>query len=115
MYNNGFPVSYPQMTWPYQQQQQMPGQGMSPPTIHADIVQVSGEQEALNYPVAAGMTQMMIDRDDSAIYIKSAYANGQPTLEVYRKEEKTETTAPDYVTKEELAELLAGLKEEKSK
>lgn len=107
MYNT-FPMMYPNM---YQPQ----AQGMSPPTIHADIVQVSGEQEALNYPVAAGSTQMMIDRDDSAIYIKSAYANGQPTLEVYRKEEKTETPAPDYVTKEELAELLAGMKEEKSK
>ena len=107
MYNT-FPMMYPNM---YQTQ----AQGMSPPTIHADIVQVSGEQEALNYPVAAGSTQMMIDRDDSAIYIKSAYANGQPTLEVYRKEEKKDVPAPDYVTKEELAELLAGMKEEKSK
>lgn len=105
---NPYPMMYPQYF-------QQPAQGMSPPTIHADIVQVSGEQEALNYPVAAGMTQMMIDRDDSAIYIKSAYANGQPTLEVYRKEEKTETPAQDYVTKEELAAMLAGMKEEKSK
>lgn len=105
MYNN-YPM-YPNMMY------QPPAQGMTPPTIHADIVQVSGEQEALNYPVAAGMTQMMIDRDDSAIYIKSAYANGQPTLEVYRKEEKREMPVQNYVTREELEEMLAGMKEEK--
>lgn len=109
MYNNGFPVSYPQMTWPYQQQQQMPGQGMSPPTIHADIVQVSGEAEAMSYPVAAGSSQMMMDKDDSAIYIKFAYANSQPTLEIFRKQE-AKTQESGYVTKAELEEAIAALK-----
>ena len=36
---------------PYQQTQpiQTPPQQMTPPTIHAEIVQVEGEQEATNY------------------------------------------------------------------
>lgn len=110
MYNNGFPVTYPQVMYPNIQQ---PPQGMTPPMIHADIVQVNGEQEAMSYPVAAGTTQMMIDRDDSAIYIKTAYANSEPMMEVYRKEEKKFTPAEQYVTKEELEELIRELKEEK--
>jgi hypothetical protein len=111
MYNNGFPVTYPQLTYPFQQQQQLQPQGMTPPTIHADIVQVETEQEAWNYPVAAGSTQMMIARDDSAIFVKSAFSNSQPTLDIYRKEPQKAAPDPaEYVTKEELAAALEGLK-----
>ena len=111
MYNNLFPVTYPQMNFPMQQQQQLMSQGMTPPTIHADIVQVETEQEAWNYPVAAGSTQMMIARDDSAIYVKSAFSNSQPTMDVYRKEAQKKAPDPEqYVTKEELAAALEEIK-----
>lgn len=110
MYNNGFPVTYPQLTFPTFQQPVQP-QGMTAPTIHADIVQVEGEQEAWAYPVAAGSTQMMIAKDDSAIYVKSAYTNSQPTMDIYKKEEQKKAPDPsNYVTKEELAAALEGIR-----
>lgn len=129
MYNNGFPVSYqqlypqqqpqfgfqpsqvPQQIQPQQQQQQM----LTPPTIHAEIVQVSDKQEALNFPVGAGQAQMMIARDDSAIYVKTAYANGQSNLVEYvRKEAEPEAPTPDYVTREEFEQRLAEISKSKA-
>ena len=89
MYNT-FPMMYPNM---YQPQ----AQGMSPPTIHADIVQVSGEQEALNYPVAAGMTLLEVLRwiaNDGAWYklvpMLSALLNKEPEEGEVRGEVDTE-------------------------
>lgn len=66
-------------------QLQQPGTAaMTPPTIHAEIVQVDGETAAAQYPVGAGMSQMMITRDESMILIKTATANGY-TLDVFEK------------------------------
>ena len=119
-YNNGFPVTYPQIfpqyQQPYPQYQQAAPQapsGMTPPTVHADIYQVGSEQEAANFPVAAGASQMMVAKDDSAIYVKTAYANGQSVLDVFVKrppappEKPVDLTA--YVTREELEQRLAAL------
>ena len=119
-YNNGFPVTYPQIfpqyQQPYPQYQQAAPQapsGMTPPTLHADIYQVGSEQEAANFPVAAGASQMMVAKDDSAIYVKTAYANGQSVLDVFVKrppappEKPVDLTA--YVTREELEQRLAAL------
>ena len=107
MYNNGFPVTYPQLQWPYQQQQVI--QGMTRPTIHADIVQVADENEAWEYQMAAGGSQMMMARDESAIYVKSAYPNSEPTLDIYLKQTQKKMGG-DYVTREELQELIAAMK-----
>lgn len=130
LFNGGFPATYPQMYPQYQQGYQMPQyqpmqgvqniyqqpvqqQGMSPPTVHADIVQVSGEQEAMNYPVAAGQSQMMLAKDDSAIYVKTAFANGQSTLNVFVKRPPEPPQKPvdmtAYVTHDELESRLAAL------
>lgn len=103
---NSFPMNYPM--FPYQPA--TTPQAMTPPTIHADIIQVGSEQEAWNEQVAAGASKMMITRDESLIFIKSAYPDRQPTLDVYRKEEQKPAPSGDYVTKEELAEILKGLK-----
>ena len=125
-YNNGFPVNYPyyqpfqpayQQQYQAQYQAQSP-QTMTPPTVHAEIIQVDNEQAAINYPVAAGVSQMMILKDESAIYIKTAYANGQANLDTYEKRPKTPLSAsPDlsqYVTREELEKrLTAALNAEK--
>lgn len=113
MYNNGFPVNYPQMVMPqlptFQPQQQP--QTMTQPTIHADIIQIGSEQEAWNQNVNVGSSQMMMLRDESAIFIKSAYPDKQPTMDIYRKEAQKAVPSPaDYVTKDELAAALAALK-----
>ena len=133
-WNNGFPVSYPQMyvpqpVMPYQQppaqmlQQQPatpitnPGQAqmMTPPTIRAEIVQVEDEAAANIFPVGPGASQMMISRDESAIFIKSAMANGQTTLDVYDKRPpappKPVFDPSEYVRKDELDERLNGFLE----
>ena len=123
MYNNGFPVSYqqyypqPQQQFGFQQpqvQQPQQQQMMTPPTIHAEIVQISDRQEALNFPVGAGQAQMMIAKDDSAIYVKTAYANGQSNLVEYvRKASEPEAAMPDYVTRDEFEKRLAELSKPK--
>ena len=128
-YNNGFPMGYPQFypqqfqQFPQQQpivpQQQVQQQIMTPPTIHADIIQMESEQAADNYPVAAGTSQMMIKKDDSEIYIKTAFANGQSRLDVYvKRHERPNKPVLDlegYVTKDELENRLnAILKEVRS-
>ena len=127
-YNNGFPMSYQQFYQPqyqpyggYQNSQQMAQaqmtgtnqqtQMMTPPTIHADIIQVGNDQEAESQSVAVGAVQMMMARDDSAIYIKSAYPNNQYRLDIYRKEPiRPQKCDADYVTKDELADALKALK-----
>ena len=127
IYNNGFPINYPQY---YPQQFQYPQQNaqqqnvgttqmMTPPTIHAEIVQINGRDDAVNFPVGTGQSQMMMTKDDSAIFIKTAYANGQSTLIKYEREEAKpqETQKVDNVTREEferrIAEIMKSGKEEK--
>lgn len=87
--------------------------GMTPPTIHAEIVQVDDETAAANFKVATyGTPQMMIQKDDKAIYIKTDYANGTYDLDVYEKR-KAPAVPPPYITREEFdqfrTELLATL------
>ncbi len=121
VYNNGFPVTYPQY---YPQQFQYPQQNiqpqniqqnnqqlMTPPTIHAEIVQIGGDDEAVNFPVGAGQSQMMMARDDSAIFIKTVYANGQSSLVKYAREKAKpqEAANVDYVTREEFESRIAEI------
>lgn len=100
-----FPVGYQ----PYNQMQQM----MTPPTIRAEIVQVDNEQAAAQYPVGAGASQMMIARDDSAIFVKTAGANGQTNLDVFVKRAPKPAEPPidlnRFVTREEFEQRIAQL------
>ena len=113
-YNNYFPVGYqqyyPQYQQPQFQQPQQQPQMMTPPTIRAEIVQVGSRAEAENFPVGAGQTQMMIAKDDSAIFIKTAFANGQANLDEYvRKPPEPEKPAADYITREEFEQRISVL------
>lgn len=116
-FNNGFPMAYPQYFYqpvPQMQANNQPvQQPLTPPTIHADIVQVDSEQAAINYPVGAGSSQMMIARDDSAIFVKTAAANGQTVLDVFVKRPpappKPEFDPSKYVTWDRLEERLSTL------
>lgn len=110
MYNNGFPIGYPQQQYvnPYQQTMQIQQQ-MTPPTIRAEIVQIKSREEALNFPVGPGQTQMMIMQDDSAIFFKSASVNGQIGFDEYiRKPRETVPTPADYITRDEFEQRLAA-------
>lgn len=104
-YNPYFPQTY------YQPQYQFS------PTIRTEIVQVENEEAAKSYPVGVGATQMMIARDESAIFIKTALQNGQYNLEVFTKRPPAPEPAPfnplDYVRKDELEAIMAR-KDEKN-
>lgn len=105
---NYFPASYPTYN-PYlsqPQQYQQPQQQYTPPTIHAEIVQVNGEQEVKDYPLAAGATQMFMSKDDSCIFIKTAYANSPAQITTYCKTEPVVEPQPDYITREEFEKRL---------
>lgn len=132
---NGFPVNYPYYAPAYQppynnfQPQQMPinqpqptqaqaqqtAQVLTPPTIHADIIQVQDKQAVIDYPLAVGVSQMFMTRDESAIYIKTTYANSQPTIAEYpRKETAPVSASPEidlhnYVTWDSLERRLAEI------
>lgn len=101
-------MAYYQNYSPYAYQQQM----MSPPTIRAEIVQVDNEQAAANYPVGTGMSQMMIAKDESAIFVKSVSANGA-VMDVYIRRPpappEPKFVPGDYVRKDEIAEIVAAM------
>lgn len=101
-----------QQTTNQQQPQQAAPQMMTPPTIHAEIVQVDGEQAAAQYPVGAGASQMMMARDESAIFVKTALPNGQYTLNVFDKRPPAPEAAPfnpaEYVRLDALPALVAA-------
>lgn len=116
---NPFPVGYnPYNPYgPYQPQQiqqvQQP-QAMTPPTIHADIIQVESEAEAERYPMAANQPpQMFMTRDETTIIIKTMLANNQHDLKVYPLRPPAPPAPPvdlgAYVTRQELDERLAAL------
>lgn len=118
-YNNYFPATYQQTVNPYQQYQnqfqqnfQQPVQNqfqnpvqqtLTPPTIHAEIIQIDGgRKEVENYPVNAGCSQMFIAKDEQTIFIKSVFANGQWTVAEYQKHEpepeQEQNVLENYVT-----------------
>ena len=116
---NPFPVGYNpyNLYGPYQPQQmqqvQQP-QAMTPPTIHADIIQVESEAEADRYPMAANQPpQMFMTQDETTIIIKTMLANNQHDLKVYPLRPPAPPVPPvdlgAYVTRQELEERLSAL------
>lgn len=75
------------------------------------MIWVLGESEARSYPVAAGSTVVLWDRDTPTIFIKSADASGIPSLRVleWKDKEKTaqEPQAGEYLTRKEFEEWAA--------
>lgn len=85
--------------YPYQQQPM------------ADIGQVANEQEAVNAYVAAGRSRIMFTADDRTVFVKSVSMNGQATMDIFDRREKTaREPASDYVTREELEAAISALK-----
>ena len=95
-----------------QQQAQQPSQQMmTPPTIRAEIVQVDGMEAIDRFPMAAGTSQMFMTKDEQNIVVRSMYANGQHSDDIYDRRPPA-PPAPalnpsDYVRKDELSALIA--------
>ena len=121
---NGYQVpgyGWPGMQAPQQQMMQQPvvqqpgaAAQMSKPTVHADIIQIENEAAGESEPVDAGTSQMMITKDESVILIKSVLANGETTMDIYRKQPKAEKPPePEYVTREEFERWVAAIESRK--
>ena len=76
-----------------------------------DIGQVNNEQEAINSYVAAGRSKIMFTADDKTVFVKSVSMNGQVSMDIFDR--RTSAPVPptsNYVTREELTQMLEALK-----
>lgn len=75
-YNNGFPITYPQMYQPYNY---VPQQSVAPQQQNdSGILWVQGEAGAKSWAVAPGKSVMLMDSESSTFYIKSSDQSGMP-------------------------------------
>lgn len=86
----------------------------SVPQTMADIGQVNSEQEAINAYVPAGRSRIMFTADDKTVFVKCVSMNGQTSMDIFdRRVPAPIPAAPDYVTREELNQLIEALKQPK--
>ena len=88
-YNNFFPGGYQPAYYPqyYPQpatpvQQTMPQQQAQAPAVSSGIIWVQGEAGAKSYQVAPNTAVQLWDSENQIIYLKSADANGIPSIKV---------------------------------
>ena len=98
------PYMYYQSVQPTQPviQQNVQQQNMMP-TIQTSIIQVESADDVDKFQIANGQSQMFISKDDTKIFVKSATANGS-SVETYIKQPAKK--APEYVTREQLEDML---------
>jgi hypothetical protein len=123
-FNNGYPATYPQVYPQFQpvyqpqyqspqmgqaQMQNIPQQDMTP-TIHAEIKQVDSIEAIDRIPLGAGQSQMFMTKDETAIVIRSMFANGQHSDVVYDKRPPAPPVPvfdpSEYVRKDEMEQLI---------
>lgn len=111
--NNYFPMGYqPNYPQNYPQQVQQP---------QNSILWVQGLEGAKAFPVGAGSNVLLMDSEESMFYIKSVDQSGMPMpLRVFEysevKEGKTtKADEADYITRDELADILKDYSKKKSK
>lgn len=118
-YNNGFPINYQQMYPQYNYIPQQPIIQTQPATNDNGIIWVQGEAGAKSWAVAPGKSVMLMDSENSVFYIKTTDNSGIPLpLRIFDYTERTQqdtapaeavqTTNSQYVTKDELKEILSG-------
>lgn len=76
-YNSYFPTYYPT----YAQQMPLGGSQMpqnASPASNSGIIWVQGENAAKSYPVGSGQSALLMDSEESVMYIKSVDSSGMP-------------------------------------
>lgn len=111
-YNNGFPMTYPQL---YQQ----PSYQAPVPQSQAGsgINWIQGESAAKSYLVAPNATVVLFDSESQTIYIKSADPTGMPSMRILDytiRDQKGhigafDTKVEDFATKSEMEALRAEM------
>ncbi len=121
-YNNYFPQYYPNQM-PIMQQQQMP---MQQPQMAQNqsassgngIIWVLGENAAKSFPVGAGQTVILMDREEPVMYMKSVDQSGMPLpLRIFDITERTSekhsgsiAQNDDFVSRKEFEEFREDVK-----
>ena len=98
-YNNGFPVTYPQMypQYNYVQPQQVVQQPQ-PQQNDSGILWVQGEAGAKSWAVAPGKSVMLMDSESNTFYIKSTDQSGMPMpLRIFDYSERTQQAQQNQV------------------
>ena len=125
-YNNGFPITYPQMYPQYNYVPQMQQQVQQQPVVQQQndtgILWVQGEAGAKSWAVAPGKSVMLMDSESNTFYIKSSDQSGMPMpLRIFDYTERTQqSTQPvntiqhepqidtsQFITREELDKRLS--------
>lgn len=99
---------------------------LQPPKSSSDMIFVLNENEAGAFPVAPNNSVVLWDKNQKTFYIKTANAQGIPSMQIYDFTERTETpqNAPNktlddlgdkFVTLEQFEALQGKLKELESK
>lgn len=113
-YNNPYQQTYnpylqqaPQMVQPVQQPQMPQVQQPTQPSINW----VSGDREAIAYPVAPNNAVALWSQTEPVVYLKQADATGKPSMKIYDLVERTNLPASSsadekaFATKDELDHL----------
>ena len=122
-YNPYFPNYYANNPYLAQPQPQMnpssnPPQ-QTPQTANAGITWVQGEASAKSFPVAPNQSVLLMDSEDSVMYIKSTDASGMPLpLRVFDYKERQHENAmaavakptAEYVSRSEFDEFKESIK-----
>lgn len=119
-YNNGFPVTYPQMFPQYQQPYQMPNyqqptqQPVTQPTSRmTEVFPAANENAVLEFPVQAGSTVMFVANDDSFTAIKEVSVTGQVSTHFFDRRPPAAPEKPvdmgAYITRDEFEQRIAAL------
>jgi len=110
-YPNYYPATYQN---PYQQsffQPQLQQQ------IQNGIIWVSGDEEAIAYPIAPNNAVRLWHSSLPIVYFKSADASGKPSIKAYELVERTQKPQEktiEYATKDELEALSTAVEALKS-
>ena len=80
--NGASPDMLSQMKGQYQPQMQMQAPQMPMQAQSSDFIWVLGEVEAVSFPVAPNNTVTLWDKNQPTIYIKSANAQGVPSMRI---------------------------------
>lgn len=101
-FNGAMPDALNMYKQPYQMAQM-------PPKTANELIFVLNETEATSYPVAPNATVVLWDKNTPTIYVKSADAQGVPSIRILDFVERTATAQPQnsvqYVKQDEFKEL----------
>ena len=116
-----YPNYFPTYQNPYQQSFFQPTQPVQQPIQQNGIIWVSGDDEALAYPIAPNNAVRLWHSSQPIVYFKSADASGKPSIKAYELVERAqnrvqpqESKVTEYATKSELEALSSAVEAIKS-